>query len=141
MSTGTSYTNGGIYVLWFVACSSEYVHGVLTGGGFACTQTVDEEGNLVGVVVSKLEPHRGGPLRGYIAMLAVKEEYRGKGIASKLVRKAIDAMIDQDADEVSTPPSSYAVHRMLIAGIDRPRDGNHKHGRYKTLRTARVPEK
>jgi peptide alpha-N-acetyltransferase/ribosomal-protein-alanine N-acetyltransferase len=55
---------------------------------------------MVGVVVSKLEPHRGGPLRGYIAMLAVREEHRGRGIATKLVRMAIDAMIARDADEV-----------------------------------------
>lgn len=65
---------------------------------------MDEEENLLGVVVSKLEPHRGGPLRGYIAMLAVKEEHRGKGIATKLVRKAIDIMIERDADEVYNTP-------------------------------------
>lgn len=61
---------------------------------------MDENDELVGVVVSKLEPHRGGPLRGYIAMLAVREEYRGKGIATKLVKRAIDAMIAGNADEV-----------------------------------------
>ena len=54
----------------------------------------------MGVVISKLEPHRGGPLRGYIAMLAVREENRGRGVATKLVRMAIDAMIERDADEV-----------------------------------------
>ncbi len=32
---------------------------------------MDENDNVIGVVVSKLEPHRGGPMRGYIAMLAV----------------------------------------------------------------------
>ena len=63
-------------------------------------QALDSEDTLIGVVVSKLEPHRGGPMRGYIAMLAVKEEHRGKGIATKLVRMAIDAMIERDADEV-----------------------------------------
>lgn len=63
-------------------------------------QQQEQEQELVGVVVSKLEPHRGGPLRGYIAMLAVKEEYRGRGIATRLVRMAIDAMIERDADEV-----------------------------------------
>ena len=52
-------------------------------------------------MISKLEPHRGGPLRGYIAMLATKEKYRGKGIATTLVSKAIDAMIEQDADEIA----------------------------------------
>ena len=34
-------------------------------------------------------------------MLAVRERYRGKGVASKLVRMALDAMIERDADEVS----------------------------------------
>ena len=33
-------------------------------------------------------------------MLAVREEYRGKGIATKLVRMAIDIMIEREADEV-----------------------------------------
>lgn len=65
-------------------------------------QQEKQKQNLVGVVVSKLEPHRGGPLRGYIAMLAVREEYRGRGIATKLVQMAIDAMIERDADEVGT---------------------------------------
>lgn len=51
-------------------------------------------------MISKLEPHRGGPLRGYIAMLAVREEYRGRGVATKLVRMAVDVMIERDADEV-----------------------------------------
>lgn len=62
-----------------------------------------ENDQMVGVVVSKLEPHRGGPLRGYIAMLAVREEYRGKGIATRLVRMSIDAMIEREADEVCLP--------------------------------------
>ena len=35
-------------------------------------------------------------------MLAVKDEHRGKGIATRLVRMAIDAMIQRDADEVRT---------------------------------------
>ncbi|KAI9758273.1 MAG: N-alpha-acetyltransferase 30 [Chaenotheca gracillima] len=69
--------------------------------GNLCFMALDEQENLVGVVVSKLEPHRGGPYRGYIAMLAVREEYRGQGIATKLVRMAIDAMIAGDADEIA----------------------------------------
>ena len=36
-------------------------------------------------------------------MLAVREEHRGKGMATKLVRLAIDAMIDGGADEVQCP--------------------------------------
>ncbi|MCJ1285061.1 N-alpha-acetyltransferase mak3 [Xylographa opegraphella] len=69
--------------------------------GDLCFMALDPEDTLIGVVVSKLEPHRGGPMRGYIAMLAVKETYRGKGIATKLVRMAIDAMIERDADEIA----------------------------------------
>lgn len=34
-------------------------------------------------------------------MLAVKKEHRGKGIATKLVRMAINMMIERDADEVN----------------------------------------
>jgi len=68
--------------------------------GDLCYMALDKD-QLVGVVVGKLEAHRGGPLRGYIAMLAVKEQYRGNGIATKLVQMAIDAMTEQDADEVA----------------------------------------
>ena len=39
-------------------------------------------------------------MRGYIAMLAVSSAYRNQGIATTLVRRAIDAMIARDADEV-----------------------------------------
>lgn len=47
----------------------------------------------------KLEDHRGRN-RGYIAMLAVQKEFRGHGIATKLVEKAISRMIEDGADEV-----------------------------------------
>lgn len=72
--------------------------------GDLCFLAMDDKDEMVGVVVSKLEPHRSGPLRGYIAMLAVREEYRGRGIATKLVRMAIDAMIERNADEVCSCP-------------------------------------
>lgn len=68
--------------------------------GDLCYMAIDSSDALIGVIICKLEVHRGGPLRGYIAMLAVKDEYRGQGIATQLVRKAIEAMADQDADEV-----------------------------------------
>ncbi|KAJ9611084.1 N-alpha-acetyltransferase 30 [Cladophialophora chaetospira] len=68
-----------------------------------CFMAVDTTDNdkLAGVVICKLEPHRGGPMRGYIAMLATKEKFRGKGIATTLVSKAIDLMIAKDADEIA----------------------------------------
>lgn len=56
--------------------------------------------SLIGIIICKLEPHRSGTFRGYIAMLAVSSPYRGRGIASKLVSMAIDAMRARDADEV-----------------------------------------
>ncbi|KAJ9648743.1 hypothetical protein H2201_004661 [Coniosporium apollinis] len=68
--------------------------------GDLCYMALDAANNLIGVVVSKLEDHRSGTFRGYIAMLAVQEGYRGKGIATKLVKLAIDAMAARDADEV-----------------------------------------
>ena len=38
--------------------------------------------------------------RGYIAMLAVDSKFRKRRIGSTLVKKAINAMIRQDAEEV-----------------------------------------
>ena len=64
-------------------------------------QTLDQDKNLIGVIVCKLEPHRGGPMRGYIAMLATRQQYRGQGIASKLVRLAVEKMVEEDADEIA----------------------------------------
>merc|ERR1712010_411998 len=54
----------------------------------------------VGVVVNKLERHRSGTMRGYIAMLAVEKGMRKRKIGSTLVQKAIEEMIKQGADEV-----------------------------------------
>jgi peptide alpha-N-acetyltransferase len=57
-------------------------------------------GELIGVIVSKMEPHRDVRLRGYIGMLAVKKERRGHGIAKNLVRSSIDDMIQKGCDEI-----------------------------------------
>lgn len=87
--------------------------------GDLCFLAMDDKNEMVGVVVSKLEPHRDGPLRGYIAMLAVREEFRGRGIATKLVRMAIDAMIEGDADEVFVVPYSQALKVLYsLADLD-----------------------
>jgi N-alpha-acetyltransferase 30 len=63
-----------------------------------------ETSALIGVIINKLEPHQSprspSTMRGYIAMLAVSSAYRNKGIATTLVRRAIDAMVARDADEV-----------------------------------------
>ncbi|CAL1283629.1 unnamed protein product [Larinioides sclopetarius] len=54
----------------------------------------------VGAIVCKLDVHKKQSRRGYIAMLAVDENYRKRRIGSNLVLKAINAMIDDNADEV-----------------------------------------
>ena len=55
--------------------------------------------NIIGVIVCKLDKH-GLELRGYIAMLAVSQDYRKRGIGSELVRRAVGAMRQENADEV-----------------------------------------
>eukprot|EP00884_Botryococcus_braunii_P015734 jgi/Botrbrau1/2844/Bobra.0125s0049.1 len=52
-----------------------------------------------GVIVCKLDTH-GIMQRGYIAMLVVQDAYRGKGAGTMLVKKAIEEMVLQEADEV-----------------------------------------
>ncbi|TKA27023.1 hypothetical protein B0A50_05214 [Salinomyces thailandicus] len=69
--------------------------------GDLCFMALDDHNNLIGVIVCKLEPHRGGPMRGYIAMLATRSEHRGRGIATQLVKRAVDKMIEKDADEIA----------------------------------------
>jgi peptide alpha-N-acetyltransferase len=44
--------------------------------------------------------HSAPTLRGYIAMLAVSAAYRGHGVATALVKMAIDAMAERNADEI-----------------------------------------
>ena len=58
------------------------------------------DGDCVGAIVCKLDMHKKVTKRGYIAMLAVDSNYRKRRIGSTLVKKAIEAMVDDDADEV-----------------------------------------
>lgn len=58
------------------------------------------EDKCVGAIVCKLDLHRKVIKRGYIAMLAVDENFRKRGIGSTLVRRAIQEMIAGDADEI-----------------------------------------
>ncbi|RHZ79640.1 hypothetical protein Glove_143g26 [Diversispora epigaea] len=63
-----------------------------------CFMTMDKD-ECIGVIICKLDRHREA-LRGYIAMLAVKREYRKKKIGTTLVKMAINAMKKQYADEI-----------------------------------------
>lgn len=81
---------------------------------FFAVDTATEHHDLVAVVICKLEKHRGGPLRGYIAMLATQESHRGKGLAKTLVSKAIDLMIVKDADEIALETEETNVAAMKL---------------------------
>ena len=59
------------------------------------------DGEYVGAIVCKLDLHKKIVKRGYIAMLAVDSKFRKRKIGSTLVKKAINAMIRQEADEAS----------------------------------------
>lgn len=56
----------------------------------------------IGVIVCKLDRHLKGSrlMRGYIAMISVKHEYRGQGLAKRLVRRALQEMVEKGAQEV-----------------------------------------
>lgn len=61
------------------------------------------DSSLIGVIVCKLEVHSSHSpptRRGYIAMLAVASPFRGHGVATSLVKKAIEAMEKRSADEI-----------------------------------------
>jgi N-alpha-acetyltransferase 30 len=58
---------------------------------------------LAAVCISKLDRHQSSSsssYRGYIAMLAVKTQFRKKGLGSQLVIRTINAMRRNNADEV-----------------------------------------
>lgn len=63
---------------------------------------------MVGCIVSKLDECRKkttpsgekGRNRGYIAMLSVEPEFRRLGIGRLLIKKSIDIMINDGADEI-----------------------------------------
>lgn len=65
-----------------------------------CYLAKNSSQEVIGVIISKLEPHRDVRLRGYIGMIAVEKGYRGRGIAKKLVRRSIETMIEEGADEI-----------------------------------------
>ncbi|KAH8101323.1 acyl-CoA N-acyltransferase [Cristinia sonorae] len=60
----------------------------------------EEPSHPVGVIICKQSMHKSQRERGYIAMLSVRKEWRKRGIATTLVRKAIEAMTQNGAEEV-----------------------------------------
>ncbi|CAD5113871.1 DgyrCDS3035 [Dimorphilus gyrociliatus] len=64
-----------------------------------CFLAFDED-KCIGAIVCKLDWHKKIVHRGYIAMLAVDEDYRRRKIGSRLVIRAIQAMVLKGADEI-----------------------------------------
>ncbi|KAF9666996.1 hypothetical protein SADUNF_Sadunf16G0287000 [Salix dunnii] len=58
------------------------------------------KGKCVGTVVCKMGDHRNSTFRGYIAMLVVIKSYRGRGIATELVTRSIQVMMESGCEEV-----------------------------------------
>lgn len=50
--------------------------------------------------MSKVEPNRANVKRGYIAMLAVQQDFRRKGIGKELVVRSIEQMRESGAEEI-----------------------------------------
>jgi peptide alpha-N-acetyltransferase len=76
-----------------------------------------EDSSLIGVIICKLEVHSSHSpptRRGYIAMLAVASAYRGHGVATALVKKALQAMAERNADEIvlETEETNTAAMRL-----------------------------
>ena len=64
-----------------------------------CEMVHNEAGELIGVVVCKIDNHKSGRTRGYIGMLAVDKRYRKRGIASSLVKTVLQRMKEMETDE------------------------------------------
>jgi N-alpha-acetyltransferase 30 len=58
-----------------------------------------KQSDLIGVIVCKADLHNTS-LRGYIAMLAVRQEYRRLGIGRELVSRAIETMKSSGVEEI-----------------------------------------
>lgn len=67
---------------------------------FFSVQARDADRKCIGAIVCKLGYKKGKTLRGYIAMLAVDTDYRKHKIGSNLVLKAINVMVEMNADEI-----------------------------------------
>lgn len=78
---------------------------------------------IIGVVISKVEPHRNVRMRGYIGMLVIDPEHRGKGMARKLVKLSIAKMCEWDhVDEITLETevdNAAALHLYELFGFMR----------------------
>eukprot|EP00276_Gloeochaete_wittrockiana_P009045 CAMPEP_0184667154 /NCGR_PEP_ID=MMETSP0308-20130426/65750_1 /TAXON_ID=38269 /ORGANISM="Gloeochaete witrockiana, Strain SAG 46.84" /LENGTH=155 /DNA_ID=CAMNT_0027112189 /DNA_START=36 /DNA_END=504 /DNA_ORIENTATION=- len=64
-----------------------------------CFLALAEDGECIGAIVCKLDHHLES-YRGYIAMLAVRRDFRKRGIGTQLVVSAIEVMRAEGCNEV-----------------------------------------
>ena len=69
-----------------------------------CTMAYDKNNldKMIGIVICKIDDRAKDEhayKRGYIGMLAVDDEYRRRGIGTRLVEEAINKMVDMDCEE------------------------------------------
>ncbi|RCK59394.1 N-alpha-acetyltransferase 30 [Candida viswanathii] len=85
-----------IYVYWYFLNNwPQYCYTVKDPASASGTK------KIIGVIISKIEPHRNVRMRGYIGMLVIDPSYRKKGIASNLVKLTIENMRENDdVDEI-----------------------------------------
>ncbi|RLV93233.1 N-alpha-acetyltransferase 30 [Spathaspora sp. JA1] len=67
---------------------------------YCYTVKQNQHDEIIGVIISKLEPHRDVRIRGYIGMLVIDPKYRKLGIASNLVKLTIENMLVDNVDEI-----------------------------------------
>ncbi|GJD10445.1 N-alpha-acetyltransferase 30 [Galdieria sulphuraria] len=74
--------------------------------------------DCIGCIVCKMEPSKRNILRGYIAMLAVRQDFRRQGIGMELVKRVIERMKISDCQEVvleteTTNKAALCLYRKL----------------------------
>ena len=65
-------------------------------------QTKNDSETAIGVVIGKLDKHLKGNryMRGYIGMVSIRSDFRGKGIATSLLQTLLQKMVKQGAQEI-----------------------------------------
>jgi len=90
----------------------------LFGAQQAGKPAADFRGELIGCAVSKVSrKHPARPLRGYIAMLAVADSFRGHRLGQELVTVTVDLMKKKDVEEVclETPTSNERALNLYLS--------------------------
>jgi len=59
-----------------------------------------DQNKFIGCIIGKVEENSKGLMKSYIAMIAVKKDYRGKGIGKQLVNLFLNHIRDKKAVQV-----------------------------------------